>query len=126
MDCRYLSYIEDRPRKAEPLFAVLQDAAGAVLSVSPVINADSCRITADSSNVLIEVSGTDSLELVQQVAAEFLERFAKAYKAEAAASSQDGAGAENGSTQGMLQVVPVRLLTPLTGHVRLIWPRAAA
>jgi hypothetical protein len=63
-----------------------------------------------SSNVLIEVSGTDSLEHVQEVAASFLEGFAKAYKAESGGS--------------VLQVVPVRLLTPLTGHVRLTWPRA--
>jgi hypothetical protein len=49
------------------------------------------------------------------VAAEFLEGFAKAYKAEHSSSS----------SAGMLQVAPVRLLTPVTGHVRLIWPPKA-
>lgn len=110
LPCRYLSYIEDRPKKSSPLYAVLRDASGAVLSVSPVINAEPCRVSEASSNVLIEVSGTDSLEHVQEVAASFLEGFAKAYKAESGGS--------------VLQVVPVRLLTPLTGHVRLTWPRA--
>lgn len=121
--CRYLSYIENRPRKAAPLFAVLRDATGAVLSVSPVINADTCRITQESSNILVEVSGTESLDLVQQVAAEFLERFAAAFKAEHAAAAAGGDGSSP-STSSMLQVAPVRLLTPLTGHVRLIWPKA--
>lgn len=115
--CRYLSYIQDRPKKGDPLYAILRDASGAVLSVSPVINAEPCKITADSTNVLIEVSGTESLELVQQVATEFLERFAKAYKAEY--------HGKEGSEGGILQVAPVRLLTPLTGHVRLIWPPKA-
>lgn len=115
--CRYLSYIQDKPKKGDPLYAVLRDASGSILSVSPVINAEPCKIAADSTNVLIEVSGTESLELVQQVATEFLERFAKAYKAEY--------NGKEGSEGGMLQVAPVRLLTPLTGHVRLIWPPKA-
>lgn len=71
-----------------------------------------CRIHQASSNVLIEVSGAESLELTQAVAGEFLERFAAAYKA------------ERGGGDGVLHVAPVRLLTPVTGHVRLIWPRA--
>lgn len=110
MPCRYLSYIEDKPKKSNPQYAVLRDASGAVLSVSPVINAEPCRVSVDSKIVLIEVSGTESLDFIQEVAQGFLDRFAKAYKAEAGGS--------------VLQVVPMRLLTPLTGHVRLIWPRA--
>lgn len=53
-----------------------------------------------------------------QVATEFLEGFAKAYKAEHSSSSSSNGG-------GVLQVAPVRLLTPVTGHVRLIWPPKA-
>lgn len=64
---RYLSYIQGRPKTGQPLYAVLRDAAGATLSVSPVINAEGCRVTADSVNVLVEVSGTEGLDLVQQV-----------------------------------------------------------
>jgi hypothetical protein len=109
--CRYLSYIQDRPKKGVNLYAVLLDSSRAVLSVSPVINAEPCRISQASSNVLIEVSGAESLDLVQQVAGEFLEKFAAAYKA------------EQGGGDGVLRVAPVRLLTPVTGHVRLIWPR---
>jgi hypothetical protein len=111
---RYLSYIDSRPNKTTPLYAILRDASGAPLSVSPVINAEPCKLTADSSNILIEVSGVESLDLVQQVATEFVERFAKAYKL------------EHSGEQGVLHVAPVRLLTPVTGHVRLIWPPKAA
>jgi hypothetical protein len=49
--CRYLSYIQDRPSKAAPLYAVLRDSAQAVLSVSPVINADHCRVTPETQEV---------------------------------------------------------------------------
>lgn len=111
---RYLSYIDHLPKKGEPLYAVLRDANDVVLSVSPVINAEATRITNATTNLLIEVSGGESLEVVQQVTTDFLERFAAAYKA---AHKDQGL---------LLQVAPVRLLTPLTGHVRSIWPRLIA
>jgi hypothetical protein len=50
--CRYLSYIQDKPSKAAPLYAVLRDSAQAVLSVSPVINADHCRVTPGTQEVI--------------------------------------------------------------------------
>lgn len=114
---RYLSFIEDRPKKGAPLFAVLRDASGAVLSVSPVINAEACKVSAATHNILIEVSGAESLELVQQVGSQFLEVFAKAHAAAAAEQGGTAAGAQQ------LCVAPVRLLTVGTGHVRAIWPR---
>lgn len=48
---RYLSYIQDRPSKAAPLYAVLRDSAHAVLSVPPVINAEQCKVTPDTQQV---------------------------------------------------------------------------
>lgn len=48
---RYLSYIQDKPSKAAPLFAVLRDSAQAVLSVSPVINAEHCKVTPETQQV---------------------------------------------------------------------------
>eukprot|EP00775_Hariotina_reticulata_P002001 gene2001-2323_t len=64
----YLSYIQDKPSKASPLMAVLRDSTNAVLSLSPVINANFCRVTntPDSQDILVEVSGNESLELVQK------------------------------------------------------------
>lgn len=88
------------------------DANRSVLSVPPVINAESCRITSESRSILIEVSGPEGQDTVQQVAEEFLNRFAAAYKAESSSSDNN-----------LLQVAPVCLLTPVTNHVRLIWPR---
>ena len=115
---RYLSYIQNRPTKAAPLYAVLRDSNQAVLSVSPVINADFCKVTADSRDILIEVSSADSLEVAQKAANEYIDRFAEAYKAAAAGSN------EVEQSQGqLLQVAPVRLLTLGTGHVRMIFPK---
>lgn len=96
---------------------MLRDSHQAVLSVSPVINAEFCRITPDSKQVLVEVSSPESLEVAQKAASEFIERFADAVKAAAAA-----AAASDGHQQ-LLQVAPVRLLTQGTGHVRLIFPK---
>jgi hypothetical protein len=92
-----------------------------VLSVSPVINAEPCRVTPASRNILVEVSGAESAELVQQAGQAFLEGFSKAAAAEAAAAGGSG-GDGGGGLQ--LQVAPVRLLTHGTGHVRTIWPRS--
>ncbi|WIA16309.1 hypothetical protein OEZ86_007801 [Tetradesmus obliquus] len=110
---KYLSYIQDKPSKAAPLFAVLRDSAQAVLSVSPVINAEHCKVTPETQQVLLEVSSSESLEAAQKAALEFLEQYGKACSAAAAA-----AGVEQ-----QLQVSPVRMLTLGTGHVRSIFPR---
>jgi hypothetical protein len=61
--------------------------------------------------VLVEVSSSESLEVAQKVALEFLEQFGKACSTAAAAEQQQ------------LQVSPVRMLTFGTGHVRSIFPR---
>lgn len=114
---RYLSYIQNKPSKAAPLYAVLRDSSQAVLSVSPVINAEFCRITPTSQHILVEVSSPEGLEVAQKAATEFIERFAEAVKGTTAA-----AAAHNGQQQ-RLQVAPVRLLTQGTGHVRLIFPK---
>jgi DNA/RNA-binding domain of Phe-tRNA-synthetase-like protein len=111
--CRYLSYIEAIPSRAEPLYAVLQDDKKAVLSVSPVINSQPTRVTMETENVLVEVSSSESMELAQEVALEFLSKFAEAWSKE---------GVEGGKSQ-KLQVAPVRLLTPVTDHVRLVFPK---
>ncbi|KAF6255538.1 hypothetical protein COO60DRAFT_1702781 [Scenedesmus sp. NREL 46B-D3] len=125
---KYLSYIQDRPSKAAPLYAVLRDSAQAVLSVSPVINAEHCRVTPatqqlgalqgaiEAQKVLVEVSSSDSLEVAQKVAHEFLEQFGKAWSTAAAAAAEAGG-------EQQLQVSPVRMLTFGTGHVRSIFPR---
>jgi hypothetical protein len=63
--------------------------------------------------VLVEVSSSDSLEVAQKVALEFLEQLGKAWSAAAAAAGG----------QQQLQVSPVRMLTFATGHVRSIFPR---
>jgi phenylalanyl-tRNA synthetase beta subunit len=116
---RYLSYISSTPSSEAPLYAVLKDAAGSVLSVPPVINAHDCRVAADTQDVLLEVSSSKSLELAQDVALAFLEQLGKAVAVEATAAG----GGEGGSS--MMQVTPVRLVTPGTGHVRLVFPRPA-
>jgi hypothetical protein len=117
--CRYLSYIQDKPSKANPLMAVLRDSTKAVLSLSPVINAQFCRVTntANSQDILVEVSGSESLELVQKVASEFIEQFAKAVKTMPMAAVEGGC---TGPQQQ--QLAQVRLLTQGTGHVRLVFP----
>jgi hypothetical protein len=65
--------------------------------------------------VLVEVSSSESLEVAQKVALEFLEQFGKACSTAAAAAAA--------GEQQQLQVSPVRMLTFGTGHVRSIFPR---
>ncbi|KAF8065610.1 Lrrc47 [Scenedesmus sp. PABB004] len=108
---RYLSYIQDRPSKAAPLYAVLRDARGCVLSVSPVINSEATRIGPATVDMLLEVSSGESLEAAQKAAGEYLEGLGQAFTAAA-----DGGA--------LLSVAPVRMLTHGTGHVRGIWPPA--
>jgi len=102
--------------------AVLRDSTNAVLSLSPVINAQFCRVTntADSQDILVEVSGSESLELVQKVASEFIEQFAKAVKTMPMAAVEGGCPGPQQQQQP--QVAQVRLLTQGTGHVRLVFP----
>ena len=92
---------------------MLQDDKKAVLSVSPVINSQPTRVTLETQDVLVEVSSSESMELAQEVAVEFLSKFAEAWSKEAV---------EGDKTQ-KLQVAPVRLLTPGTDHVRLVFPK---
>ena len=51
---KYLHIIEDNPK-----FTVFYDAKGTVLSLPPIINSDTTKISIDTKNVLIEMTGTD-------------------------------------------------------------------
>ena len=46
--------IEDKPK-----YPVFYDATGQVLSLPPIINSDNTKITLDTKNVFIEMTGTD-------------------------------------------------------------------
>lgn len=51
---KYLDIIKDKPR-----YPVFYDAKRTVLSLPPIINSDTTKISMDTKNVLIEVTGTD-------------------------------------------------------------------
>ena len=51
---KYLHIIEDKPK-----FPVFYDAKGQVLSLPPIINSDATKISINTTNVLIEMTGTD-------------------------------------------------------------------
>ena len=51
---KYLHIIEDKPK-----YPVFYDAIGQVLSLPPIINSDATKITFDTKNVFIELTGTD-------------------------------------------------------------------
>lgn len=51
---KYLHIIEDKP-----MFPVFYDAKGTVLSLPPIINSDTTKISIETKNVLIEMTGTD-------------------------------------------------------------------
>ena len=51
---KYLHIIEDKPK-----FPVFYDAKGTVLSLPPIINSDTTKISLDTKNVFIEMTGTD-------------------------------------------------------------------
>lgn len=51
---KYLHIIEDKPK-----FPVFYDAKGQVLSLPPIINSDATKISVNTTNVLIEMTGTD-------------------------------------------------------------------
>jgi len=51
---KYLHIIEDKPK-----FPVFYDAKGTVLSLPPIINSDTTKISLETKNVLIEMTGTD-------------------------------------------------------------------
>lgn len=51
---KYLHIIEDKPK-----FPVFYDAKKQVLSLPPIINSEGTKITMDTKNVLIEITGTD-------------------------------------------------------------------
>eukprot|EP01090_Pellita_catalonica_P018220 TRINITY_DN579_c0_g1_i1.p1 TRINITY_DN579_c0_g1~~TRINITY_DN579_c0_g1_i1.p1 ORF type:complete len:642 (-),score=122.35 TRINITY_DN579_c0_g1_i1:35-1729(-) len=50
----FLSIIED-----SPVYPVIYDSTGKVLSLPPIINSDHSKISLDTKNVLIEITGTD-------------------------------------------------------------------
>ncbi len=50
----YLPIIRD-----SPVYPVIYDSAGVVLSMPPIINGDRSKISLDTKNVLIECTGTD-------------------------------------------------------------------
>jgi len=49
-----LHIIEDKPK-----FPVFYDSKGQVLSLPPIINSDATKISISTTNVLIEMTGTD-------------------------------------------------------------------
>ena len=51
---KFLHIIEDKP-----LYPVFYDAKRTVLSLPPIINSDSTKISLDTKNVFIEITGTD-------------------------------------------------------------------
>jgi len=51
---KYLHIIENKP-----LFPAFYDAKRTVLSLPPIINSDATKISQDTKNVFIEVTGTD-------------------------------------------------------------------
>ena len=51
---KYLHIIEDKPK-----FPVFYDAKGQVLSLPPIINSDGTKISVETKNVFIEMTGTD-------------------------------------------------------------------
>jgi phenylalanyl-tRNA synthetase beta chain len=51
---KFLHIIEDKP-----LFPVFLDANKKVLSLPPIINSNATKISVNTKNVLIEVTGTD-------------------------------------------------------------------
>jgi len=55
---KFLPLIED-----SPVWPVVQDASGKVLSLPPIINSEWSKITLSTRNVLIEVTGTDATKV---------------------------------------------------------------
>lgn len=51
---KFLHIIEDKPR-----YPVFYDANRQVLSLTPIINSDATKISIDTKNVFIEMTGTD-------------------------------------------------------------------
>lgn len=51
---KYLHIIEDKPR-----YPVFYDANRTVLSLPPIINSETTKVTLDTKNVFIEMTGTD-------------------------------------------------------------------
>lgn len=51
---KYLHILEDKPK-----YPVFYDAKKTVLSLPPIINSEATKISMDTKNVLIEVTGTD-------------------------------------------------------------------
>lgn len=51
---KYLGILEDKP-----LYPVFYDSTGQVLSLPPIINSENTKISLDTKNVFIEMTGTD-------------------------------------------------------------------
>lgn len=49
--------------RSSPVYPVLKDSEGTVLSVPPIINADSSKITLNTRNIFIDVTGTDQTKV---------------------------------------------------------------
>ncbi len=49
----------------KPLFPVLRDSRGEVLSLPPIINSEMTRVTSETKNLLIDVTGTSQKEVEQ-------------------------------------------------------------
>lgn len=72
--------------KGFPRYPVVQDAAGRVCSVPPVINSEHSKITLNTKDVLVEVTATDATKariVLDTVLALFAEYAARPYEVEA-------------------------------------------
>ena len=54
---KFLPIIEDFPQ-----YPVFYDQEGKVLSLPPIINSEATKITLDTKNVFVEITGTDILK----------------------------------------------------------------
>ena len=54
---KFLPIIEDFER-----YPVFHDATGQVLSLPPIINSEATKITLDTQNVFVEITGTDIMK----------------------------------------------------------------
>lgn len=55
---KYLAIVED-----SPVYPVFRDANGTVLSLPPIINSETTKITLDTRNVFIDITGTDMTKI---------------------------------------------------------------
>lgn len=65
--------------KKDPVWPIVTDQTGQVLSLHPVINSKYSEVTVQTKNILVECSSSESVNLCKKVLGTFLSRFSKAY-----------------------------------------------